>query len=323
MRTVTIKLSEFAVLTGFLHDKNEEMENIEAFPAVLVLPGGGFRTVSFREGEPIAQAYFAKGYQGFVLKYTTVTDNPNATIETPMQEVVEAIKYLRANAKDLALIANQICLVGFSGGGHLAAAVATHSDIKPDALILGYPGIVHSDLRAMDCPDICESVDKKTPETFMFGMNGDTVTPPEHMLAFANALNKNGIEFEMHMFKGLGHGLSLGTSYTCAGFADDVKPRYAKWFEMSVEWLEEVFGDFKLYGVNDGRDSKYNIDRNLQFLFGNQQAKELCIEKMPVLAGFTNEKQMIEMTPRKINGFMKTISKEELIMLDEELSTIQ
>ena len=125
------------------------------------------------------------------------------------------------------------------------------------------------------------------------------------------------------MFKGLGHGLSLGTSYTCAGFADDVKPRYAKWFEMSVEWLEEVFGDFKLYGVNDGRDSKYNIDRNLQFLFGNQQAKELCIEKMPVLAGFTNEKQMIEMTPRKINGFMKTISKEELIMLDEELSTIQ
>ena len=323
MRTVTIKLSEYAVLTGFIHDMNEEMGNINAFPSVLVLPGGGFRTVSFREGEPIAQAYFAKGYQGFVLKYTTVTDNPNATIETPMQEVVEAIKYLRANAKDLGLIDNKICLVGFSGGGHLAAAVATHSDIKPDALILGYPGIVHSDLRAMDCPDICECVDEKTPETFMFGMNGDSVTPPVHMLAFASALDKNGIEFEMHMFKGIGHGLSLGTSYTSSGFATDVKTRYAKWFDMSVQWLKEIFGDFKLYGVNDGRDSKYNVDRNLQILFGNEQAKKLCIEKMPVLTGFTSENQMLEMTPRKINGFMKTISEKELMKLDEELSIIK
>ena len=322
MRIIKEKISQYAILTGYLHEPNSELGNIEEYPTVLVLPGGGFRTVSFREGAPVAQAYFAKGFHSFVLEYTTVKDDSEAKIDVPMNDTIQAIKYLRENSENYNLIANQICLVGFSGGGHLAAAVATHSEIKPNALILGYPGIVHSDLRAMDCPDICECVDSDTPETFMFGMNRDTVTPPEHMLAFANALYKNGIEFEIHMFKGVGHGLSLGTSYTCSGHVSDVNTKYAKWFEMSVQWLKEVFGDFKLYGINDGRDSKYNVDRNLQVLFSNEKAKKLCIAKMPVLAEFTNENQMIEMTPRKVNCFMKTIGEAELMELDEALSQL-
>ena len=322
MKIISIKISEYSTLTGYLHEPNEEMGNIEIFPAVLVLPGGGFRTVSFREGEPIAQAYFAKGYHGFVLKYTTVTDSKDATIETPMHEVDEAIKYMRENANSLHLNENQICLVGFSGGGHLAAAVSTHANNRPNAMILGYPGIVHSDLRAMDCPDICECVDSRTPETFMFAMNRDSVTPPKHILSFAKALSENNIEFEIHMYKGVGHGLSLGTSYTCSGFGDDVKTRYSKWFDMSVEWLKDVFGDFKLYGINDGRNSRYNIDKNLKTLFSNEEVKNLCITRMPVLSKFSGETQMVEMTPRKINGFMKTISDDALMDLDRELSQL-
>ncbi len=278
--------------------------------------------MSAREGEPVALAYFAKGYQSFVLKYTTVTDDPTATIDVPMKETTDSITYLREHATELNLQKNKICLVGFSGGGHLAAAVSTHGAVRPDALILGYPGIVHNDLRAMDCPDICESVDEATPETFMFGMNRDSVTPPQHMLSFAKALDEKQIQFEMHMFKGVGHGLSLGTSLTSSGFAEDVKPRYAKWFDMSIEWLKETFGDFKLYGVNDGRDTKYNIDRNLKVLFSDEKAKELCLNKMPVLAEFLSETQMVEMTPRKINGFMKTISFDELMELDRKLCEI-
>ena len=62
------------------------MANIQAYTAMLVLPGGGFRFCSDREGEPVAMAYFAEGYQTFVLDYTTVTKKPDATIEDPMRD---------------------------------------------------------------------------------------------------------------------------------------------------------------------------------------------------------------------------------------------
>ena len=38
------------------------------------------------ESEPIALAYLAEGYQAFTLKYTTVTDKEDATIEDPMSD---------------------------------------------------------------------------------------------------------------------------------------------------------------------------------------------------------------------------------------------
>ena len=43
-------------------------------PAVIVVPGGGYHMVSKREGEPIASAFLARGFQAFVLTYTTAPE---------------------------------------------------------------------------------------------------------------------------------------------------------------------------------------------------------------------------------------------------------
>ena len=75
----------------------------------------------------------------------------------------------------------------------------------------------------------------------MFGMHGDVVTPPKHILAFAKALDEHNIPFEIHMFKGPGHGLSLGTEVTRGDRPEMVNIRYANWFKLSVSWLKEVF----------------------------------------------------------------------------------
>ncbi len=39
MKTISYKISEHAFLTGFIHEPNEEMGNIDNFPGILVLPG--------------------------------------------------------------------------------------------------------------------------------------------------------------------------------------------------------------------------------------------------------------------------------------------
>ena len=244
MQLMKQKIGEYAELTGYIHEPNTEMDHIDAYPVVLVLPGGGFRFCSAREGEPVAMAYFAEGYQAFVLDYTTVTKKPEATMDDPMKDVQEALKWIRDNKNTYFVAENQLILVGFSGGGHLASAVATHGPERPDALILGYPGIIHSDLRALDCPDIIESVDAKTPPTFIFSTRNDFVTPPKHSLAFAKALDEAGVGFELHIFREGDHGLSLAKPLTSGGFINQVSPVVAQWFKMSIDWLKAEFGEF-------------------------------------------------------------------------------
>ncbi|MDO4459489.1 MAG: alpha/beta hydrolase [Clostridia bacterium] len=240
MKLIYIKLGDYASLTGYVHETHKEMPNLEKFPAMLVVPGGGFRFCSAREAEPIAMAYYAEGYSAFTLEYTTVTAKPDAVMQDPINDCTAAIRYIRDHAEELCIDANKLAMIGFSGGGHLAAAVSTHCEEKPNALLLGYPGIVHSDLRALDCPDIVECVDENTPPSFIFSTRNDNVTPPVHPLSFANALMNAGVDFELHIFRDGPHGLSLAKEITSSGMDGYVNPAFAEWFGMSVRWLKDT-----------------------------------------------------------------------------------
>lgn len=322
MKMIEKKIGVYGVLTGFLHEYNRALPNIEAYPAVLILPGGGFRVCSYREAEPVAMAYYAEGYQAFVLNYTVTSVKPDAVIDDPMNDVNAALDYIRENRVPLLVAEGKLAMVGFSGGGHLAAAVATHGPSRPDALLLGYPGILPSNLRSLSCGDILERVDARTPPAFLFSMHGDTVTPPKHLLSFACALEEHDIPFELHIFHGKGHGLSLGTSLTCAGFASDINSGYSAWFTMSVQWLRDRFGDFTIYGINDGRQGRLSIDSTVAALFSNEQAKEICMNHMPALEKFSNGASAEEFTPRRINGFMPVLTESALTAFDHALLSL-
>lgn len=322
MKLIEKKLGDYGMLTGFLHEYNEELPNITKYPAVIILPGGGFRTCSYREAEPVAMAYYAAGYQAFVVNYTVTSVKPNALIADSMNDVTVALDYIRANKNVLLVADGKLAMIGFSGGGHLAAAVATHGPSRPDALLLGYPGILPSNLRSLSCNDILECVDGSTPPAFLFSMHGDTITPPKHLLSFACKLEEHNIPFELHMFHGKGHGLSLGTSLTCAGFSSDINPEYGTWFDMSVRWLRDLFGDFTIYGVNDGRSGKFSIDSTLSKLFSDVQAKQICLQHMPALEKFAAGASADEFTPRRINSFMPVLTENALTAFDQALLSL-
>lgn len=107
------------MLTAYIQDKSEAIHASEARPAVLIFPGGGYEFVSDPEGEPVALAYAAKGFQTFVLKYSV---KDKGVFPAPQREAFEAIAVIRRNAAEFMVDPDKIAVVGFSAGGHLAAS---------------------------------------------------------------------------------------------------------------------------------------------------------------------------------------------------------
>ena len=87
--------------------------------AIIVCPGGGYRGHAAREGEPIARKFFGEGFNVFQLHYSV---GENASCFTPMIELALAIRCVRERADEFNIAPDQIFVIGFSAGGHLAAS---------------------------------------------------------------------------------------------------------------------------------------------------------------------------------------------------------
>ncbi len=154
---------------------------------------------------------------------------------------------------------DQIGVIGFSAGGHLASTQATHFDegnsaatdtiekqsSRPDFAILVYPvisinkPIMHSGSRNNligSNPDIALArlysnelqVTKNTPPTFLIHAMDDKVVPMENSLLFFQAMKDNGVTGELHVFPKGGHGFGLGLG----------KGEAAKWPDLCIDWLK-------------------------------------------------------------------------------------
>lgn len=229
-------------LTTYILDTSDEMSNMKIRPAVLVCPGGGYKFCSAREAEPIAMAFLAQGYNAFVLRYSI--GKGKAAFPRPLEDAEAALELIRTNAEKWSIDKDKIAVIGFSAGGHLAAALATMGRVRPNAVILGYACILSSmsEILAEPIPSLDEYVDAKTPPAFIFASSADTGVPIENSLAFAAALNKAKIRFEMHIFEKGNHGFSLATPVVCSTKASLEANRFTTgWFKMCVDWLNNLF----------------------------------------------------------------------------------
>lgn len=245
MKTETFKHADnpAVTLTCYRHEPSDELKNAVVRPAILVLPGGGYKMCSDREAEPIALSYMAEGYQAFVLRYTV---GDEAIFPRPLADAEWALETILANAKEWSVDAAKVAVIGFSAGGHLAASLGTMGRVRPSALILGYPCITAACSKLLDkpIPGADERVDARTPPTFLFSTQEDAVVPIENSLAFARALNQADVPFEMHIFQKGVHGLSLAKPLTSFGQRRLVDHAFAQWFPMSMDWLHGLWGDF-------------------------------------------------------------------------------
>lgn len=241
MKVFELKLRNDGVtLTVYLPDVSREIPRMAIKPGILVIPGGGYGMCSDREAEPIALAYASKGFAAFVLRYTVGTDK---CFEMSFADVNEAMEIIHANAEEWGVNKEKIASIGFSAGGHLCAALATMGNIRPNASILVYPCILEeiSRILAFPVPSLDEKVDEKTPATFITASREDGCVPIKHSLAYATALEKAGVPFEIHIFEKGYHGYSLADWTVYSKAEEEYCAHLQCWFDLSIKWLYKRF----------------------------------------------------------------------------------
>lgn len=242
MKTIELQLKSGATLAAYLPDASVEMPQSKIRKAVLVIPGGGYSMCSDREAEPVAFSFLARGYAAFILRYT-VGANKGYDFSMPFADVNEAMKIIHENADEWSIDKDKIAAIGFSAGGHLCAALSTMGDIRPAASILIYPCILESisKILAFPVPGLDDKVDDKTPPAFIAAACEDNVVPIKNSLAYASALEKAGIPFEMHIYEKGYHGFSLADTNVYSKAEADYNVHLKGWFELCITWLGKRF----------------------------------------------------------------------------------
>ena len=283
MRVEQIVLNEKrnVTLTVYLQEVGGEFRNVVKRPAMLVLPGGGYQMCSDREADPVAMPYLKAGYQVFILRYSVRAD---AVWPNPLEDYEQAMELIRSRAEEWNLYADKVAVIGFSAGGHLAAAAATMAKNRPNAAILGY-AVTSEDVKGCNktAPDtICE-VDFDTCPCFLFATRTDNMVPIANSIRFMEALDQYGIAFESHIYSHGPHGFS--TCDTSVQHKDTViSSRVPNWVADSISWLKDVFGD---YGdgemtkpvcpvhVNGDHEPFLSVDCTFGRLMSNPQSKAI------------------------------------------------
>lgn len=331
MKTMVISLNSNpnVNLKAYVLDNSVELSNARIRPAVLIFPGGGYRVCSDREAEPVAMAYLAQGFNAFILTYSL---NENAAFPKPLNDAEAALELIRNNSSEWGIDPGKIAVCGFSAGGHLAAALGTMGRLRPNALILGYPCILASmgegGVHPSPIPSCDEYVDDKTPPAFIFHTFEDELVPVENSIRFSEALNKARVPFEMHIFQRGCHGLSMANELTSSGLQRFVNSDVAKWFDLSVCWLNNLFGKFdssaEYIEVNNGNNIReYSVDTVLGRVWSNPACQHIVLEYLPGFDQSPHFKAALSVSLRQISSYSHDLfSEEKLNELNDRLKGV-
>lgn len=225
---------------------------------VVVCPGGGYGGLAMdHEGKQIGEWLNSHGITALICDYRH--RGKGYGHPAPLQDVQRAIRTARNRAKELGIEPNKIGVLGFSAGGHLASTAVTHFDAgdeqaddpiarvscRPDFGVLCYAVIAfdqpfthkgsQNNLLGKDAPaDLIASlsnekqVTKDTPPCFLWHTYEDTGVPPENSVVFYQAMLKNKVPGELHVYEKGRHGVGLGK--TIPGTGD--------WSEACIRWLK-------------------------------------------------------------------------------------
>ncbi len=221
---------------------------------LIILPGGGYRTLCPHEGVVYARLLNSLGLSVFVLDYRTAP----AVFPDELLDARRAVRFVRTHARDFGINPQKIAVMGSSAGGHLAALLSTYrgaiagedrdeidkADYLPNLQILCYPVIIAADDalthrgsfenllgkegfpdRAAYSPDLL--ADEKTPPAFLFHTAEDAVVDVRNSYRYAERLRVVNVPCEMHIFPFGAHGRSIATS----------SPHIAQWCGLLRNYL--------------------------------------------------------------------------------------
>ncbi|MDP4611320.1 MAG: alpha/beta hydrolase [Opitutales bacterium] len=216
--------------------------------ALIIFPGGGYWQLSAHEGDDYAKYFSAQGIACFVVDYRLAAQGHKHP--AMIEDAFAAIYTVRAQADTFGIDPNKVGVCGSSAGGHLAATtMLLHEQyecdqpLRPDFGILCYSVIQSTGafinqgsidnllgenppaelLEMMACE---KQVTPNTPPCFIWSTADDVVVPVENSLAFAAALSRNKVPYDLRIYDTGEHGLGLNTPYA--------------WEEDTVKWMNRL-----------------------------------------------------------------------------------
>lgn len=227
---------------------------------IVICPGGGYQGLAYDlEGTDLAKWLNSKGIVAFVLKYRLPTSKSLVNNKiAPLLDAQRAIRLVRYNSEKWNVSKNNIGVLGFSAGGHLAALLGTrpienvmpHFDqldslsARPDFMALIYPVVTmdskyaHKGSRenligknpkqeSIDYYSNELHVKKDTPPTFIIHAGDDNFVSVLNSLLFYRALQAKSVYSELHIYPTGGHGFGLAKG----------KVHLETWTDRLYDWL--------------------------------------------------------------------------------------
>ena len=195
-------------------------------PAVVFFFGGGWNGGTPEQFFPQCEHLAAKGMVAISAEYR-VKSRHQATPFDCVADARSAIRYVRANAKQLRVDPNRIVAGGGSAGGHLAAATATlevpadehqaeaKTSSRPNALVLFNPvfdngpgGWGHARVkdRYQEISPIHNLDRADLPPTTVFLGTQDKLVPVATAERYRELMQKGGHRCDLNLYEGQGHG---------------------------------------------------------------------------------------------------------------------
>ena len=222
---VRVELSHGAVLYVLPAPKDNHTHS-----AVILFPGGGYGSVKkWYEGYWWFPFYYCRGYTVAVLDYRL----PNHDHQIPMVDGAEAVKLMRARAEEWNYDKNNVGVMGFSAGGHLASylMVSDSASVRPDFGILFYPvismtkALAHNDshyhLLGNNASEELEyrysnelHVSDQTPPAYIALSGDDPVVNPQNSIRFREEMRAKRRPVILHVYPSGGHGWGYSLSFT-------------------------------------------------------------------------------------------------------------
>ncbi|HEV8542880.1 MAG TPA: alpha/beta hydrolase fold domain-containing protein [Verrucomicrobiae bacterium] len=220
--------------------------------AIILVAGGGHRTLNVgSESADFVPFFYGYGVNTIILRNRLRADGYNVQ-SNAVNDAFQAIRLVRAHAKDWNIDPNKIGIMGFSAGAELAAPAALFFEdfekrnnegplagvsARPDFIALVYPGPTPFARGATP------AIPRNTPPAFIVcGGSGDRV----HAIwadEYLNAMLKAGIpNVEMHIYGNARHPgeqLSDG-SRMAAGLADRNGIPIGKWQDRFIDWFRDL-----------------------------------------------------------------------------------
>lgn len=198
-------------------------------PAVVTLHGGAWHKGDRQKLAGFAKRLASRGYVALTIDYRLV---PDAIYPAQLQDVQQAVRYLRANAASLGVDPKRIALWGSSAGAHLAVLAAGLSPgdplYDPEARVQAVVGAgTPTDFRDggggnkslasflgerwskgskvfIDASPIAH-VSADDPPVFLIHGDADKTVPPEQAIVYRDALTAAGVPNTLLLLPGVGH----------------------------------------------------------------------------------------------------------------------